>query len=175
MPKRKTSKGLQTLEEADQALRVLGEHQRTLAALEADAQARIDAVKHKLDQDREAPEAVIKATTRLLTKFIQVHADDIEERGRGKTVRLTFGRIGTRTAPASLRLNRGFAESDAIAMLRKLFPHLADAFISTTERLRRDDLKLCEEEKLERLGLHIEQEEVVVIETADDVVAKEVA
>jgi len=173
MPKKVSQ--LRTLAEADQTLRILGEHQRKIADLESDAQADIDAIKKYVAEQRVGPDAVVKSCTRLLAKFIKAHADEIEERGRGKTVRLTFGRIGTRTSPAALRLNKGFSESDAIAMLRRVFPNAADAFIAVTERLRRDDLKLWDEERLERCGMRIEQEEVVVIEPADDVARTEVA
>lgn len=165
---------LSTFDEADAALRALGEAQRELVALELAAQAKIDAAKARLAEDRIGADAVIKSTVKLLTKFVVAHQQQIEERG-GKTVRLVFGRIGMRTAPAALKLEKGFTEADVIAWLRNKFPKSADAYIRVAERLDRDELKLWDEAELAEVGLRIEQEELVVIEPADDVPVKDVA
>jgi len=172
--KRKSSK-LHTIEEADQALRILGENQRAIAALEAEAQEMIDAIKGQFANERRELEAAVKSTTRLLAKFVQTHADEIEARGRGKTVRLTFGRLGTRTAPPALKIEKGFTEADVIAWLRREFPRSADAYIRTTERIDREALKLWDDADLAKVGLRVEQDEVIVIEPAVDVPASEVA
>lgn len=166
---------LSTFEEADGALRALGQAQRELVELELSALAKIDTAKARLAEQRIGADAVVKSTVKLLTKFISVHQREIEERG-GKTVRLAFGRIGTRTAPAALKLEKGFSESDVIAWLRNKFPKIADAYIRVgAERLDRDELKLWDEAELAEIGLRVEQEEIIVIEPADDVPAKDVA
>lgn len=173
MPPKTTQ--LATFEEADEALRVLGAAQRELQKLEAAAQAKIDAVKARLAAERIGSDATIKATTKLLSTFILRHRTQIELRG-GKTVQLNFGRIGTRTPPASLKFDKGFVESDVIAWLHVNFGKDADIYIQTTERVRRDELKLLEDEQLAKIGCHIDQEDVVVIEPAVDVAtAAEVA
>lgn len=165
---------LSTFAEADGALRALGQAQRELVELELAAQATIDAAKARLAEQRIGADAVVKSTIKLLTKFISAHQREIEERG-GKTVRLAFGRIGLRTAPAALKLEKGFCESDVIAWLRNKFPKSADAYIRVTERLDREELKLWDESELAEIGLRVEQEEIIVIEPADDVPAKDVA
>ncbi len=170
----KTSQ-LNSFDEADAALRILGEAQRDLAQLELNCQAKIDAAKARLAEARIGLDAVVKSTTKLLTQFIQRHQAEIEASG-GKTVRLTFGRIGLRTPPESVKRDKGFTEEDCIVWLRHHFPKKADAFIRPgTEHLRLDDLKLWDEADLAKLGLHIEQEDVVVIEPAADVPAEVVA
>src|SRR6185312_7292967 len=106
-PMPKSSSQLKTFEEADAALRALGEALRDKARLEIAAQKQIDSVKARLAENRIGPDAVVKSTTKLLGKFIEKHQADIEARG-GKTVQLQFGRIGTRTAPPALKLDKGF-------------------------------------------------------------------
>jgi len=169
----KSSSQLKTFEEADAALRALGEALRDKARLEIAAQKQIDSVKARLAENRIGPDAVVKSTTKLLGKFIERHQADIEARG-GKTVQLQFGRIGTRTAPPALKLDKGFTESDCIHWLRTKLDQDADAYIQVIERLRRDDLKLLDEDVLNECGMSVSQEEILVIEPAVDV-AQEVA
>ena len=167
-PKPPKKSQLSTFDEADATLRHLGGAQRTVVALKQEAQAEIDRIKARLARDLEVPAAVAAALTRQLKAFVEAHQPEIEARG-AKTVQLQFGRVGMRTPPASLRLEKGFTEDDVIARIKVVHKRDADVYLRVVESLRRDQLALLDEEDLAQLGLRQEQDESVVIEPAVDV------
>lgn len=176
MPK-KTDNGLASFEEADSALRHLGAAMREQARLTSDAQAKIDAIKAQLAIDRTAPDAEAKALTKLLTAFVKRHMAQIGERtGGAKTIQLAFGRLGMRTSPPALVFDKDIRESDVVFLIRREHPDLADVLIKVAEKVDREALKeALDDAQLQVICCSVEQNELVVIEPALDVVTEEVA
>lgn len=172
MPAR--SQQLKSFEEADAALRILGEAQREVEQLELECQTAIDAAKARLAEARQGPEAVAKSTTKLLTQFIRKNQAKIEAKG-GKTIQLHFGRLGMRTTPPALVFDDGIKEADVVYLIRREHPDKAPDLIEIKERVRREALKdFLDDAQLQVICCSIEQREVVVIEPADDVATAEV-
>ena len=165
----KSSSQLKTFEEADSALRILGEAQREIEQLELECQAAIDAAKARLAEKRQSADAVAKSTTKLLSQFVRKNQAKIEARG-GKTIQLHFGRLGMRTTPPALGFDDGIRESDVIYLIRREHPDLATDLIETKESVRRDALKdFLDDAQLQVICCTVKQREVVVIEPSDDV------
>jgi len=166
-----------TMDEANNALQMLGYVQRRRQAIIDDAQQRIDAIKAQAQKDIEPYETAERVFAKNLKSFIKKARRQIEVDGR-RTVVLNFGTIGFRLPPPSLVLEKGFTEEDVIHWIRQKLPEEAELYIQTRHTLRRDELKkMLDAESLARIGCRLEQKEQIVIEPAQDVVAgsKEVA
>jgi len=170
-PKPKKKPAINNLAEANEALYLLGYHRRRVEVAAIAARNEIAKIKQDVDSAMREDRKLAGAIFRDLDKFLRTHRDEIVAGGR-KTVALTHGVLGFRLPPESLVLSPGFTEADAIAALRKRHAAEAALYIQVTESLRKDDLKaMFDDEELAQLGLELDQEELLVIEPAQETLA----
>lgn len=156
-----------TYGEANSALRELGLAQRRQQEFSLRAQEQIDRIKAQLTKDIEPWAAREKSRADALKAFLKSKHKDFQVR---RTVDLTFGRLGFRTPPPTLKLDRGHSEEDAIAVIKREHPKEWPSYVQVRESLRRDDIKFAfSVEDLSKLGLSLDQKEQPVIEPRLDV------
>lgn len=167
-PKPEPVEQITTYAAANACLRDLGLAQRRQQELTLRAQAQIDKIKDQLTKDLEPWAAKDRRCTEALKKFL--HANKKDFRQDRRTVDLTFGKIGFRTPPATLRLSRGFSEADVVELFKRAHPKEWASYVQVRESLRRDEIKFAFSiDELEKLGLSLDQKEQPVIEPRLDV------
>lgn len=159
---------LATYSEANYCLRDLGLAQRRQQEIALRAQEEIDLIKARADAESAPWAENEKLCTSQLKAFLKSRRKEFRDDRR--TVELTFGKIGYRTPPATLKLDRGHSEADVIAALKRKYRAEWDSYVQVRETLRRDEIKFSfDVEALSALGLSLDQTEQPVIEPRLDV------
>lgn len=153
---REKAKGATTLQswnEADDALREIGDVSRVIAKREAEATEKIENIKARLQMETAEHNARKTALVHDLEAFALLHRDEIkEETGGNKSIELAHGKLGFRKS-TKLTVKKVAA---VIAMLkaRKLLK-----FIRTTETVNKEAMRDLSDDELRKFGVSREIED----------------
>ena len=132
-------------EDADLALNCIGLIQNRRQTREADARAKIEAIKSSLQEmigpDQEKEKSVVKA----LEKFVKANQKDLQ----GRSLKLAWGTVGFRLTPPKLKVRN---VSTTLAKLRELGGKFK-RFIRVKEELDKDALEVLGDDDLKALGV----------------------
>lgn len=104
----------QTREAASDALRQIGEAQRTLRRLEADMNDELAAVKERYEATADPTRKQLEALTEGLHTWCEANRDTLTQHGKVKTATLPAGEVAWRTRPPSVRITGADAVIDAL-------------------------------------------------------------
>jgi phage host-nuclease inhibitor protein Gam len=122
-------------DEADEALREIGELQRSIEAAEHEMQRLIDAAKEQAGEATQANRLRISELEQRLNAFADSR---LEEFAKAKTRELTFGFIGFRKS-TKLTLPRGGKLAELMRKLKEM--HMADCIIYPEPKIDKEALK----------------------------------
>lgn len=146
---------LHSWQECDEALRMIGEHQRDIAALESVMNEQIANAK-TIAADRAAPlKAQVVELELALRDYAQTHRDDMDGR---KSKLLTFGSVGFRR---STRISLPSAKEKVAAIVARLrAKDMADCVVQPEPRVDKDALKKYGAEQIAEVGATLIVEDV---------------
>ena len=146
---------LHSWQECDEALRMIGEHQRDIAALESVMNEQIANAK-TIAADRAAPlQAQVAELELALRDYAQTHRDDMDGR---KSKLLTFGSVGFRR---STRISLPSAKEKVAAIVARLrAKDMADCVVQPEPRVDKDALKKYGAEQIAEVGATLIVEDV---------------
>jgi phage host-nuclease inhibitor protein Gam len=153
--KNKKEATIKSFDEADLAVQQIGEMQRRIETLKADAGDRIDTIKKLMDEEVKPLQAQIKARSAELEVFAVTHHSDF---GRSKSRRLTFGVIGWRRS-TSIRCGK-----KAVELIREVFGRRARNFLKVKETPNKDELKALSDDELKRIDSSRQLRDVFFVE-----------
>lgn len=104
----------QNREAASDALRQIGEAQRTLRRLEADMNDALAAVKERYEASADPTRKQLEALTEGLHTWCEANRDTLTQHGKVKTATLPAGEVAWRTRPPSVRITGADAVIDAL-------------------------------------------------------------
>lgn len=107
----------QTREQAAEAIREIGEHQRELARLTADMNDEMATVKERWEAAAEPHKERVEALTNGVQIWSEANRDTLTQGGKVKTAALTTGEIAWRLRPPSVRITGQEAVLDVLRRL----------------------------------------------------------
>jgi len=90
--KKVTEQVLSSWDEVNEALRVIGQAQDEMAAIDADLNQKINELKAAAKEKAKPFETEIKVKELMIQQFVSEHRDDL----KGKSYKLAFGTVGFR-------------------------------------------------------------------------------
>lgn len=144
-------KAYATWEEADEALRQIGEAQRAIEAEEHKMQEQIDLAKERAAAASQPYQALIGDLEQRLAVFAEVNRDDL---GVRKSRELNYGMLGYRKS-TKVVLPRGAAK--VLEIIKKLRDRgMGDCVITPAERVDKDALKKYPPNDIVDIGASLE-------------------
>lgn len=152
MTRKKVSmpKPFDSWEEADEALREIGERQRAIEAAEHRMQESIDAAKERAGEETQADRLRIAELEQRLNAFADSR---MEEFGKAKSRELTFGFIGYRKS-TKLTLPRGGKLEELMRRLRER--KMSDCIINPAPKIDKEALKKYPPAEILEVGAGLE-------------------
>lgn len=97
----------QDLDQANDYLRRLGEAQRQIVEIEADATRRIDEITAEAEQNAKLHKQTIKTLFKGLQTFAEARRAELTQDGKRKTIKLAAGELLWRMTPPAVKLAKG--------------------------------------------------------------------
>lgn len=130
-------------EEAAEFVRKVGDEQRKLEAIAADAGSRIALIQETATKNAQPHQEGLDRLVDGLFKFFEMNRDELTNGGKRKSVDLGTGTIGEHTNPHKVELTD--KKEAVLANLKKL--GLTDQFIRTAEEVNREAMLESEESR----------------------------
>lgn len=108
----------QSRDQAADAIRQIGEHQRELARLTADMNDELARVKERWEAQAEPHKTKVDSLTQGVQTWCEANRDQLTQGGKVKSAALTTGEIAWRLRPPSVRVTGAEAVLDALRRLK---------------------------------------------------------
>ncbi len=150
------------LAEARQFMRLIGEHQRDAARIEADLNDRISELREKYAAMAAPHNKHADELTEGLRIWAEAHRDELTNHGKKKTVDLGTGELGWRMRPPRVLLRNVQAVIESLQMLK------LDRFLRQKLEVNKEAV-LAEPEIAEQVkGITVKQDEDFFVAPAED-------
>lgn len=147
---------LRNLNEVDQALKHIGEHEIALSKIKESTKRGILALKNKGFEDSQPHKDAIAKLDKQVKKYVKDHANEFND---NRSIILNYGKISIKeTKQVQLGKNKA-------ALIDKLKDHNMDQVLVEDTRISKERLKQYDKDTLESLGIKIKRQDSIHIDT----------
>jgi len=160
----------QSLKEADELVRQIGEEQREIQLIETSFSEQTEGLRAKAASESSPHQERIKQLLAALFSYAQDHREELTQKGKKKTVKVTSGQFSWHLTPPSISLSKPLEEIIAALKRRRLTKFIIR---KVDEVLDRKALSRAPDVVARVDGISIEQREEFVVEPTGGASLKE--
>lgn len=151
---------INNLDDADKAMKKIGEHQRAIEAANKTLTQTVEAAQAAAKEQSEPHSKGIEELTAAVEAFVKEHRADVL--GKAKSKELNHGKFGFRSSTSIVpRLASGWE-----GVLKKLKQAGEEAYIRTKEEVNKAAFKGLDKDRLKQLGVKPETKETFFLQAA---------